>query len=117
MDAESLRQCLEHWRDGQLSFVELQRRLMAAPPAVAAITETRLDLDRMRRCGFPEVVYGVGKTPDQLLEIVTLQQQAGQPSLITRATPEHAELLRARFRAAIYQPLSRTIRVPLAASE
>jgi len=79
---------------------------------VMGVAETRLDLDRARRCGFPEVIYGAGKDPEHLLEIVTLQQQAGQPSLITRATPEHAELLTARFPAAIHHPVARTIRIP-----
>jgi hypothetical protein len=113
MDSSTLQQWLESWRNGELSLAELQRRLTAAPPAVAAVTEARLDLDRQRRCGFPEVIYGVGKSPEQLLEMVALQQQAGQPSLITRAAEDVAEVLRARFPGAIYQPLARTIRVPI----
>jgi NCAIR mutase (PurE)-related protein len=83
-------------------------------PNVVGVTETRLDLDRARRCGFPEVIYGAGKEPQHLLEIVVLQQQAGQPSLITRATAEQAELLTARFPAAIYHSVARTIRIPMA---
>jgi len=84
---------------------------------VVPVPQTRLDLDRARRCGFPEVVYGPGKEPEQLLEIVTLQQQAGQPSLITRTTPEQAEILSARFPAAKFHPIARTIRIPIATTE
>jgi NCAIR mutase (PurE)-related protein len=84
--------------------------------AVSAGPATRLDLDRARRCGFPEVIYGAGKEPEHLLEIVTLQQQAGQPSLITRATAEQAEILSARYPAARHNAVARTISIPCGAA-
>jgi NCAIR mutase (PurE)-related protein len=117
MDSAALKQWLESWRRGELSLADLQRRLTAEPPAVTAVTEARLDLDRQRRCGFPEVIYGVGKSSEQLLEMVALQQQSGQSSLITRVADDIAEVLRARFPQAIHQPLARTIRIPVAGAK
>ncbi|NLB55384.1 MAG: nickel pincer cofactor biosynthesis protein LarB, partial [Lentisphaerae bacterium] len=46
----------------------------------------KLDLDRLRRRGLPEVIYGPGKTEEQLSEIVSAMTKAGQDVLITRAT-------------------------------
>ena len=56
-----------------------------------------LDVDRQQRCGFPEVVFGQGKSADLIVEIVTRQQAAGQTSLITRTDLAAAETLQTRF--------------------
>ena len=39
-------------------------------PGVAELGDVTLDLDRQRRCGFPEVVYGAGKSAETLVKIV-----------------------------------------------
>ena len=41
----------------------------AAQPATADLNEAQIDLDRRRRCGYPEVVYGEGKTVGTLERI------------------------------------------------
>jgi NCAIR mutase (PurE)-related protein len=112
MDLETFNRWLEEWRAGRVSVAELWQHLRTSAPEVAAITATRLDIDRAQRCGYPEVVYGPGKSAEQLLEIVALQQRAGQPSLITRVLPEQAELLLARYPHAVHHALARTVRVP-----
>jgi len=51
----------------------------------------RVDTDRKRRCGFPEVIYCEGKTPDEVAAIAkTILEQDGV-LLGTRATPAHFE--------------------------
>jgi NCAIR mutase (PurE)-related protein len=46
----------------------------------------RLDVDRRRRTGVPEVVFAEGKTPDQSLELLARLREAdpGSPALATR---------------------------------
>nr|MBA3710242.1 hypothetical protein [Planctomycetota bacterium] len=44
-----------------------------------------LDLDRARRCGFPEVVFGSGKTVDEVVVAATRLMQAHGQALVTRA--------------------------------
>lgn len=44
----------------------------------------QLDHHRALRTGHPEVVFGPGKTPDQIAQIVTAIGQRGQPALVTR---------------------------------
>ena len=45
-----------------------------------------LDLDRLRRCGFPEVVYGEGKTVTEVVAAATRLAEAHGRVLVTRAS-------------------------------
>lgn len=49
-----------------------------------------LDLDRPRRTGMPEVVYGAGKTAAQIAEILRRLHAGGQVALATRVEPGKA---------------------------
>ncbi|MEQ8766123.1 MAG: nickel pincer cofactor biosynthesis protein LarB [Planctomycetota bacterium] len=51
----------------------------------------RVDVDRGRRCGFPEVIFGQGKTPRELVAIA--KQLRDGPLLVTRVSPEGAAAL------------------------
>src|SRR5690606_41392197 len=70
----------------------------------------KLDVDREERTGHPEVVFGIGKTADQVETIFLRLAQVHGRALATRATPEMAERGRARLREAVYEPVSRLIR-------
>jgi len=70
-----------------------------------------LDLDRRRRCGFPEVVYGPGKTSEQLRDIVTTLLRHQEPVLITRLDPSQAASLLAAFPDGRHNEVARTFRV------
>lgn len=106
----SLSALLESWRSGQLALPDLEQRLAARFSPTASIEQVLLDLDRVRRCGYPEVVYGAGKTIEQLIQIFRTQRAADQPSLATRCTPEQAEAVCAVIDGAVYQPVARTLR-------
>ena len=54
-----------------------------------------LDFDRAERCGFPEVVFGQGKTPEQVVGIAAELVAVHQLAFITRATLDHAKALQA----------------------
>jgi pyridinium-3,5-biscarboxylic acid mononucleotide synthase len=49
----------------------------------------RVDTDRQQRCGFPEVIFGAGKTPAEVAEIAQVLVERHGVALVTRATPEH----------------------------
>ena len=54
----------------------------------------KIDLHRSVRQGAAEVIYGAGKTPEQILGIVTAMGERGCKNiLVTRISPEAAELL------------------------
>jgi len=68
-----------------------------------------VDTDRPRRCGIPEVIYGAGKTPPQILDIAASLYDAGQPVLATRLSEEAADHLLKRWPDAQYNPVARTV--------
>jgi NCAIR mutase (PurE)-related protein len=70
-----------------------------------------VDLDRRRRCGFPEVVFGQGKTSEQLCEIVATLAGHGENVLATRIDAEQAASLLAVFSNGRYNAVARTFRV------
>ncbi len=51
----------------------------------------KIDHDRHSRCGFPEFIYGAGKTADQIAGIVTELKSTGTPVLSTRTSREKAD--------------------------
>lgn len=69
----------------------------------------RIDTDRVRRRGLPEVVYCPGKTTKQIIEILTALKTAGQNSLATRATPDQYEEVRRSLPDARYHESARAI--------
>ena len=77
----------------------------------AQLSTTSLDLDRRRRCGYPEVVYGKGKTVETLVEIFTAMLDEGQEVFATRISPKKADRLQSSFANGKYNQLARTFRL------
>jgi hypothetical protein len=69
----------------------------------------RVDRQRQLRQGFPEVVFGQGKTPGQIAAIAERIVAAGHNLLVTRTTPEAHAAVRERLPAASFHELARTI--------
>ena len=75
--------------------------------------ETQLDLDRTRRCGFPEVIFAEGKTVAIIEKIFMTLLGQGADVLATRMSSEKAEELLPKFPSAHYNPIGRTFRIPI----
>jgi hypothetical protein len=69
----------------------------------------RVDTHRALRQGFPEVILGVGKTPAQIAAIAERIVSAGHPLLVTRATSEAYDAVRAVVPGATHHPDARAI--------
>ncbi len=69
----------------------------------------RIDLDRHKRCGLPEVIYCPGKTGRQIALIMAAMARAGHNVLATRATPEQYKIIKKTHRRAAYNKPARTI--------
>ena len=69
------------------------------------------DLDRAQRRGIPEVIYGAGKSADQISEILTVLVGAGQYGLVTRLDADKAEDVMRSFPKAVYDHTARCLRV------
>lgn len=101
--------------------IELAKRLLAgdvspeqfaqaAAPAVSLTEEATVDLDRARRCGFPEVIFAERKSPECVVEIAQKICQAGQNLLATRVDVTQAAPLQQAFPDGVYNSLARTFR-------
>ncbi|HUE15114.1 MAG TPA: nickel pincer cofactor biosynthesis protein LarB [Planctomycetaceae bacterium] len=98
--------------DGGMSVEDAVKRLAAEiDTATFATADSQVDLDRGRRCGFPEVVYSEGKSSEAVVAIVEALAAHGERALATRVSPEQAEALQRKFPAAIHNPLGRTVRL------
>src|SRR5204862_5208119 len=84
MHPDDLRRLLEEVRAGRVSPDDAHAALNAAP--VADLGYANVDLQRQRRCGFPEVIYCSGKTPEWVAGVVRQLAQAGQDCLATRVS-------------------------------
>ena len=96
---------------GELSIDEFVGRM--SRPAIADVGEAQVDLDRHRRCGFPEVVFAQGKTTVAIAKIFQTLVEHGDDVLATRMSAEQAAELLAQFPAGRYNAMGRTFRIPL----
>ena len=69
----------------------------------------RVDHHRSVRQGFPEVVFGQGKTPEQIAAIAERIVAAQHNLLVTRTTAEAYEVIRERLPAAVFHPQARAV--------
>src|SRR5262245_620287 len=86
-------------------------------PPVADLGFAQVDLHRKSRCGFPEVIFSQGKTPEWIEGVVRQLVAAGQDCLATRVSPEQAAHLAARFPHAEQDAVARTFWLPASAEE
>jgi NCAIR mutase (PurE)-related protein len=72
-----------------------------------------LDLDRLARTGDPEVVFGAGKTAQQVITAVMTLARAhpDRPILATRVDPEGQALAAEQLRGAVIDEVARTVLV------
>jgi pyridinium-3,5-biscarboxylic acid mononucleotide synthase len=114
MDSAHIQNLAEQLLRGEVSLDHFLRGLVQ--PKTADLGDVQLDLDRRRRCGFPEVIFGEGKTLATLQRLIQRMLSEQIDVLATRISPDTAVALIEKFPAARYNAVARTLRVPLANS-
>lgn len=109
MDKNSVYELAKQLVDNQLDADQFLGALQSS--MAAELTDTTLDLDRDRRCGYPEVVYGESKSVQSLTDIFKCQIESNQPVLATRVSKEKAAGLASAFPDGRYNELGRTFRI------
>ena len=89
MTEEQIRTILEEFKAGIISSADALHRLRTLP--FEDLGFANVDHHRMLRQGFPEVVFGMGKTVDQVGKIVESMYKNNHNILVTRTTPAHFE--------------------------
>lgn len=78
---------------------------------VRDLGHTQVDLDRRGRTGVSEVIFGQGKTPEQIVEIARALTEGGHGVLVTRIAEEAARVFLEAFPTAIHHRLARLVMI------
>ncbi len=84
---------------------------MAEEPAFVDLGFARVDVDRRRRTGFPEVIFGQGKTPAEVAQIAAVILEREPVLLATRITREQYDAVRNEFPAAVFHERARCLTI------
>ena len=100
---------LEQVKAGQLDIAEAEEKLKDLP--YEDLGYAKLDHHRKLRSGFGETIFCQGKPDPYLKEIFLKFYERDGEVLGTRASKEQYELIRSLVPAAVYEPISRIVKV------
>lgn len=109
MTPAEARDILRKFRAGELDETAVLASFET--PTVADLGFAQVDLQRNARTGFPEVIFGATKTPDQVAKIAAEILKREDRVLVTRITPAHFEAVKTIAPSAIHHELARCITV------
>ena len=111
----------EHSQFSLMESLERLQRGQTTPHEVAAeirrsqgfqkTEHATTDLDRERRRGIPEVIYGAGKSSAQIIEILSVLVGAKQYGLVTRIDSDKSVDVLSVFPEAVYDEQARCLRI------
>ena len=102
-----MRALLQKFRDDGLSIDDVVSQLRELP--YQDLDFAKVDHHRSLRKGFPEVVFGQGKSPEQVASIAEAVLKYSDRLLVTRATSQAFEAVQARVPEAVYEKTARAI--------
>lgn len=116
MNRDQLKRLTAELLAGEIAHDDFLAGIVAAIEAASQTTPAvTLDLDRQRRCGFPEVIFGEGKPAATIAAIIDRLLLSGVRAFATRISAEKGTELLQRFASvnptARYNELARTFRV------
>lgn len=109
MKEQELRQLLENIKSGTTPVDEAVEKLKLLN--LDNLGFATIDHSRELRTGYPEVIYGEGKTADQIIKISSSLLNRKSNVLITRINPEKAAALCREIPEASYQENAKVIRI------
>ncbi len=112
MDPKDLRELLQKVREGALSPEAALERLRDLP--YEDLGFAKVDHHRALRQGFPEAIFGAGKTPEQVAAIAGRILTRGQNVLVTRTTEAAHRAVAASWPAARFHEAARCVTVEVA---
>lgn len=107
MTEDQIRRILEQYKEGKLSATDALARLRTLP--FEDLGFANIDHHRSLRQGFPEVVFGAGKTVDQIARIVESMYKNDHNILVTRTTREHFHRIKEIAPEAEYHEIARAV--------
>src|SRR5260370_29067823 len=105
MGSKERRGLLEKVRDGALRPESADERLKSLP--YEDLGFAKVDHHRALRRGFPEAIFGAGKTPEQIAAIADRIAGRGQNVLVTRTTEAAHQAVATHWPTACFHALAR----------
>ena len=99
MDIKVIKKLFEDYKAGQISINDVLEKIRELP--YKDIGFAKVDSHRKIRCGFPEVIFCMGKTPSQVVKIAEHIVAGGNDMLATRANREIYEAISRKFPDAV----------------
>lgn len=115
MDPRDVEELLRAVRDGAITPSEAAERLKTLP--YEDLGFAKVDHHRALRRGFPEAVFGAGKSSEQIVAIVDRIVSRGQSVLVTRTGSDVHELVKLCHASATYHTAARCLTVAVRAPE
>ena len=109
MTPEETSQLLQRFKAGEIDEATVLNAFRAEP--IDDLGFAQVDAHRALRQGFPEVIFGAGKTPEQVAAIAAKVMEREDRVLVTRATAEYATAVAAKLPAAVHHESARCISV------
>ena len=107
MNVQKLERLLKNVKTGKISIDEAITHLKSLP--FEDLGYARIDHHRSLRKGFPEVIWGEGKSTTQILSIMRELKRKGQNILITRLDAGKAKVIQKVFPKSQYYPRSKVL--------
>ena len=107
MDHKAVVEILEGYKTGAVSQADALEMLTVMP--FTDMDDIKIDHHRALRQGFPEVVFCLGKTVDQIVRAMTELARISPNVLASRATPEIFEAVRAVLPDVYYNERARMV--------
>lgn len=107
MDPNALRELFEQVAAGRVDVDAALRRVSTLP--FVDVEHGRIDTHRALRQGIPEVIFGQGKSAEQIVAAARALRGAGQSVLVTRVDGEQALAVRASMPEFEHHAVARTL--------
>lgn len=109
MDQSKLKALLDAVATGDVKPDDAMHRLRSLP--FEDLGFAKIDHHRNLRQGYPETVFCAGKTPEQVVQIVTRMREHGANVLATRCSPETVQSVLAAHADAVHHEAARAITI------
>jgi NCAIR mutase (PurE)-related protein len=106
-DNMKLREILHLVKNGEISIEKAEQEIQGFED----LGFVKIDYAREARQGFPEVIFGRGKTPEQVRIIFSRIYENHGKAMVTHANEKMVELVQGDFPEANYDPLSRILTI------
>ncbi len=105
--SEEASQLLDQFQAGEISKESLLRNFQQAP--FVDLGFAKVDTHRALRKGFPEVIFGEGKTNTQILSILRKLSESSKVVLVTRVSESTASFLKNEMENIIWHELAHCV--------